>query len=108
MPPPTGERQDAGNHGPARTRRCRQPFPAIASARLDQQPNNPLHGVTLQAMLEYLIAQLGFERMARAVDIRCFTHEPSLTSSLKFLRKVPWARTKVEELYLRARRRHSS
>ena len=75
---------------------------------MDQQPNNPLHGVTLAAMLEYLIEHLGWEAMARAVDIRCFTHEPSLTSSLKFLRKVPWARTKVEELYLRARRRHSS
>lgn len=67
------------------------------------QPNNPLHGVTLQAMLEFLVANLGWERMAREVDIRCFTHEPSLTSSLKFLRKVPWARAKVEQLWLRTR-----
>lgn len=74
---------------------------AVASAAgVDQQPNNPLHGVTLQAMLEFLVDRLGWNAMARAVDIRCFTNEPSLTSSLKFLRKVPWARTKVEELYL--------
>jgi len=72
---------------------------------LDQQPNNPLHGITLAAMLEFLIEDLGWERMAREVDIRCFTHEPSLTSSLKFLRKVPWAREKVEQLYLRRRQR---
>jgi uncharacterized protein (DUF2132 family) len=68
---------------------------------VNAQPNNPLHGVTLQAMLEFLIEELGWERMAAAVDIRCFTHEPSLTSSLKFLRKVPWARAKVEQLWLR-------
>jgi uncharacterized protein (DUF2132 family) len=72
---------------------------------VDQQPNNPLHGVTLQAILEFLVDRIGWDAMARAVDIRCFTHEPSLTSSLKFLRKVPWARTKVEELYLRTKAR---
>lgn len=71
-----------------------------SAAGVDQQPNNPLHGVTLQAMLEFLVDRLGWNAMARAVDIRCFTNEPSLTSSLKFLRKVPWARAKVEELYL--------
>jgi hypothetical protein len=70
------------------------------AAALDQQPNNPLHGVTLQAILEFLVERIGWDAMARAVDIRCFTHEPSLTSSLKFLRKVPWARAKVEALYL--------
>ena len=69
------------------------------------QPNNPLHGVTLAAILEYLVATIGWEAMARAVDVRCFTLEPSITSSLKFLRKVPWARAKVEELYLRVRAR---
>lgn len=72
---------------------------------MNQQPNNPLHGVTLQAMLEFLVERLGWEKMARAVDIRCFTNEPSLTSSLKFLRRVPWARGKVEELYLATRAR---
>lgn len=69
------------------------------------QPNNPLHGVTLQAMLEFLVSHLGWDEMARAVDVRCFTFEPSITSSLKFLRKVPWARAKVEQLYLRCRAR---
>ncbi len=69
------------------------------------QPKNPLHGVTLAAMLEYLVAQLGWEKMAQSVDILCFTNEPSITSSLKFLRKVPWARGKVEELYLRTKAR---
>ncbi|MCA8977407.1 MAG: DUF2132 domain-containing protein [Planctomycetes bacterium] len=76
-------------------------------SNLNEQPNNPLHGVTLAAILEYLIDRLGWERMARAVDIRCFTNEPSLTSSLKFLRKVPWARAKVEQLYLQTRQRES-
>ena len=72
---------------------------------MDQQPNNPLHGVTLQAILEFLIERIGWDAMARAVDIRCFTHEPSLTSSLKFLRKVQWARAKVEALYLATKAR---
>lgn len=72
---------------------------------MNDQPNNPLHGKTLAAILEYLIEHLGFERMAREVEIRCFLFEPSLTSSLKFLRKVPWAREKVEQLYLRVRAR---
>jgi len=75
---------------------------------VNEQPNNPLHGITLKAILEYLIERLGWERMARAVDILCFTNEPSLTSSLKFLRKVPWARTKVEQLYLRTKQQESS
>jgi uncharacterized protein (DUF2132 family) len=70
---------------------------------MDRQPNNPLHGVTLAAMLEYLIDRLGFEEMARQVQVRCFQFEPSLTSSLKFLRRVPWARSQVEQLYLRTR-----
>jgi len=71
----------------------------------NEQPNNPLHGVTLAAILEFLVDRLGWDEMARAVDIRCFRNEPSITSSLKFLRKVPWARSKVEELYLRTKSR---
>ena len=86
-----------------RPRRAR-PAPAAAN----DQPNNPLHGVTLQVVLEFLIDRLGWQQMARVVDIRCFTHDPSLTSSLKFLRKVPWARAKVEQLFLRERQRESS
>lgn len=72
---------------------------------VDQQPNNPLHGVTLAAMLDYLVERLGWQQMARSVDILCFTNQPSITSSLKFLRKVPWARSKVEQLYLRTKAR---
>lgn len=66
-----------------------------------EQPRNPLHGVTLEAMLEQLVARHGWDGLAREIDIRCFTHEPSIKSSLKFLRKTPWARAKVEALYLR-------
>ena len=64
------------------------------------QPNNPLHGVTLAKILEVLVARMGWEAMGRAVPIRCFTHDPSIKSSLQFLRRTPWARTRVEELYL--------
>ena len=66
-----------------------------------EQPRNPLHGVTLEAMLEQLVARHGWDGLAREIDIRCFTHDPSIRSSLKFLRKTPWARAKVEALYLR-------
>ncbi|QPB85289.1 DNA-binding protein VF530 [Pseudoalteromonas rubra] len=64
------------------------------------QPNNPLHGVKLQDIVERLVEQLGWEAMAKAVDINCFKKDPSVKSSLKFLRKTPWARDKVEALYL--------
>lgn len=66
----------------------------------DQQKNNPLHGLTLQTILETLEAKLGFEKMGQEVRINCFTSDPSIKSSLKFLRKTPWAREKVEQLYL--------
>ena len=65
--------------------------------------NDPLHGLTLETILTELVAQLGWEEMGREVSIRCFTHDPSIKSSLKFLRKTPWARAKVESLYLRSR-----
>lgn len=68
-----------------------------------EQPRNPLHGVTLQAILERLVEVHGWDGLARKIDIRCFTHDPSITSSLKFLRRTPWAREKVEALYLRSR-----
>jgi uncharacterized protein (DUF2132 family) len=64
------------------------------------QPNNPLHGVTLKAILEYLVAEYGWEKLGDRIHIQCFIHEPSINSSLKFLRKTDWARTKVERLYL--------
>lgn len=65
------------------------------------QTNNPLHGVKLTHILDFLVEELGWERMAQEVDINCFKSNPTIKSSLKFLRKTPWARTKVEELYLR-------
>lgn len=62
---------------------------------------DPLHGVTLEMMLNRLVDYLGWEEMGFRVRIRCFNENPSIKSSLKFLRKTPWARKKVEELYLR-------
>lgn len=64
------------------------------------QPRNPLHGVTLEAIVRALHARYGWADLAQRVPVRCFTHEPSVNSSLKFLRKTPWAREKVEGLYL--------
>ncbi|MBI1772014.1 MAG: DUF2132 domain-containing protein [Burkholderiales bacterium] len=59
-----------------------------------------LNGITLEAILEQLVAYYGWEQMGQLIDINCFTTDPSIKSSLKFLRKTPWARAKVEELYL--------
>jgi uncharacterized protein (DUF2132 family) len=64
------------------------------------QPNNPLHGVTLQALLTELVEKFGWETLGNRVRIRCFTHEPTIGSSLAFLRRTPWARAKVERIYL--------
>jgi uncharacterized protein (DUF2132 family) len=65
-----------------------------------ENPNDPLHGVTLEMMLTRLVETYGWEKMGGMVDIRCFTNNPSIKSSLSFLRKTPWARTKVEEMYI--------
>lgn len=65
-----------------------------------EQPNNPLHGIKLEDILIKLEDQIGWQAMGEAVNIRCFTHDPSIKSSLKFLRRTPWAREKVEQLYL--------
>jgi len=70
-----------------------------------EQPNNPLHGITLQAILEDLVERRGWSDLAQRIRIRCFAHDPSIASSLTFLRRTPWARKKVEELYLRDHRR---
>ncbi|MDC9524426.1 VF530 family protein [Pseudoalteromonas sp. Angola-30] len=67
---------------------------------MDNQPKNPLHGVTLEQILVELEQRLGFKAMGEQVNIKCFTDSPSIKSSLKFLRKTPWARDKVEALYL--------
>lgn len=66
----------------------------------NEQPRNPLHGITLAKMLEQLVEHYGWEEMGRVITIRCFTHDPSMKSSLQFLRRTPWARAKVEALYL--------
>ena len=64
------------------------------------QPRNPLHGLTLEAIVTALVAHYGWQELGRRIPVRCFTSEPSVSSSLKFLRKTPWAREKVEGLYL--------
>jgi len=64
------------------------------------QPKNPLHGITLKAILEYLVAEYGWERLGDRIPIDSFRNDPSINSSLKFLRKTEWAREKVERLYL--------
>ena len=64
------------------------------------QPNNPLHGLTLEMILNELAERYGWEELGRRIDIRCFNFDPSIKSSLQFLRRTPWARAKVEELYL--------
>ena len=67
-----------------------------------KQKNNPLHGIKLVDILDYLVLKYGWEELGKTINIRCFTHDPSIKSSLKFLRKTPWAREKVEQLYLRS------
>ncbi len=66
-----------------------------------EQPNNPLHGVKLAFMLQRLVSAYGWEEMGAMTKVRCFTNDPTIKSSLKFLRRTPWARDKVEGLYLR-------
>ncbi|MCB9203811.1 MAG: DUF2132 domain-containing protein [Flavobacteriales bacterium] len=72
-----------------------------------EQPNNPLHGVKLENILEALVLHYGWEEMGHAIDIRCFNYDPSVKSSLKFLRRTPWAREKVEQLYLEMKQEQS-
>lgn len=68
----------------------------------NNQQNNPLHGITLQKILEQLVDFYGFETLGEKIKIKCFTENPSIKSSLTFLRKTDWARTKVENLYVRS------
>ena len=67
---------------------------------MSEQINNPLHGITLKEILEKLVEYYGWEELGCRVKINCFTNQPSINSSLKLLRKTPWARTAVENLYL--------
>lgn len=66
------------------------------------QPNNPLHGIKLADVLDFLVEKYGWEELALRININCFKSNPSKKSSLTFLRKTPWARTKVEKLYLKS------
>lgn len=65
------------------------------------QPNNPLHGITLETIIKELVGNYGWNELGQRIDIRCFNENPSVKSSLTFLRKTPWAREKVEALYLK-------
>ena len=67
----------------------------------EEQPNNPLHGVKLAEILEKLVEHYGFEELSERININCFKSNPTIKSSLKFLRRMPWAREKVENLYLK-------
>ena len=69
----------------------------------EPQANNPLHGITLEALVTFLRDHYGFEKLGTLIRIKCFNENPSVQSSLKFLRKTPWAREKVEELYVRTK-----
>jgi len=73
----------------------------------DQHSNNPLHGITLEILLTRLVEHYGWDEMGRIIPIRCFNNDPSIKSSLKFLRKTPWARKKVEDLFLKFKRETS-
>ncbi len=65
-----------------------------------EQPNNPLHGIKLVEILEHLVSEYGWTELGERINIRCFNSDPSIKSSLKFLRRTPWAREKVENLYI--------
>jgi len=67
---------------------------------MDNLKNNPLHGITLETVLNRLVAHFGWQILGKLIQINCFNENPSIQSSLKFLRKTPWARKKVEDLYL--------
>ena len=67
---------------------------------MTEQPNNPLHGITLEMILNSLLDKYGWEELSYKINIRCFYNNPSIKSSLTFLRKTPWARKKIEDLYL--------
>jgi len=69
-----------------------------------KQPKNPLHGITLEMIITGLVEHYGWAELGKIITIRCFNSDPSIKSSLKFLRKTPWARKKVEDLYLKMKR----
>jgi hypothetical protein len=91
---------DSYNHYSDRMTSPPDPTPKPAPAANRTQARNPLHGKTLEAIVTELAAHYGWEELGLRIPVRCFTHDPSVGSSLKFLRKTPWAREKVEGLYL--------
>ena len=82
------------------TRLLLRPVSPFGHSMSAEQPRNPLHGITLEQIVTELVAHFGWAELGQQVRIRCFTDNPSVASSLKFLRKTPWARAKVESLYL--------
>jgi len=74
---------------------------------MNEHKNDPLHGITLEQILVYMVENYGWEYLAEQVNINCFKSNPSIKSSLTFLRKTPWARTKVESFYLYLKRKES-
>jgi uncharacterized protein (DUF2132 family) len=73
-----------------------------------EHSTNPLHGMTLEKILIALEERYGWEKLSKSIDINCFYYDPSIKSCLKFLRKTPWARTKVEEMYVRMAKKNRS
>jgi uncharacterized protein (DUF2132 family) len=71
----------------------------------DRHANDPLHGQTLEMIVNYLVSLYGWSELGNRINIRCFNNDPSVKSSLKFLRKTPWARKKVEDLFIAMRRK---
>lgn len=74
---------------------------------METQKNNPLHNITLEQIINYLVENFGWEYLAEQININCFKSNPTIKSSLTFLRKTPWARTKVENLYLYLKRKNN-
>ena len=72
----------------------------MTNNKIKSQPNNPLHGVKLSTIVEFLYKKYGWEELSEMININCFKSDPSINSTLKFLRKTRWARNKVEKLYL--------
>ncbi|MEI6154441.1 MAG: VF530 family protein [Deltaproteobacteria bacterium] len=71
----------------------------------NKNPNDPFHGITLEDILTELVEYYGWSKLGRIINIRCFNNDPSIKSSLQFLRRTPWARDKVEDLYLRYKKK---
>lgn len=71
------------------------------NSNIENQPNNPIHGVKLVDMLNYLVRHYGWNELGELINIRCFNFDPSINSSLKFLRRTPWAKEKVQQLYIK-------